>query len=440
MKKATRRFALTLALALALVMGLDACNSASSASGTGKASSAASSQANAEFVPQLDTSKAVELNASVFFGNFEALDQVINDFNEFYPNVTITYDASYSNSGVSILENNPYFDIFMTSTVKGYPTESCVDLKDAGVDFSAVADGMLASNTIDGKVLALPMGQTLRGIAVNKTLLEKEGLTMPQTWDEFQNVLQALKDKGYTPIQGPENAMGNISYNMGMAMLNSNPTLLQSVLDGKTDAATALRPAYDRLMELYDKGYISHEVNAEYPNDNYDGAIMKFLEGDVPFWVCDTEKVSGMKKRESKSEAFSANPFSYEFTFAPTGDKGVYEYIEPWYGFAVNKNSEKSDYAIEFLRFMARADELNTLASVKGVPSIAKDAPDERYANLNSIDKIELSAVCDGSVQSYIGTYLVNTATQLINGEVDSSDAALASFVSQCAESARTNG
>lgn len=44
---------------------------------------------------------------------------------------------------------------------------------------------------------------------------------------------------------------------------------------------------------------------------------MTFFEGNVPFWVCDTEKVSGMKKRESKSAAFSANPFEYEFTFAP---------------------------------------------------------------------------------------------------------------------------
>ena len=56
---------------------------------------------------------------------------------------------------------------------------------------------------------------------------------------------------------------------------------------------------------------------------------MKFFEGDVPFWVCDTEKVSGMKKRESKSEAFSANPFEYEFTFAPMGDNGIYSTALP---------------------------------------------------------------------------------------------------------------
>ena len=53
--------------------------------------------------------------------------------------------------------------------------------------------------------------------------------------------------------------------------------------------------------------------------------------------------------------------------YAPMGDGGVYEYVEPWYGFAVKKESDAQDYAVEFLRFMARQDELNTLASIKGV-------------------------------------------------------------------------
>lgn len=50
--------------------------------------------------------------------------------------------------------------------------------------------------------------------------------------------------------------------------------------------------------------------------------------------------------------------------YAPMGDGGVYEYVEPWYGFAVKKESDAQDYTVEFLRFMARQDELNTLASI----------------------------------------------------------------------------
>ena len=82
----------------------------------------------------------------------------------------------------------------------------------------------------------------------------------------------------------------------------------------------------------------------------------------------------------------------------------------------MNKDGSNSDYALEFLRFMAREDQLNTPASVKGVPSIAKNAPDERYSNLNSIEKVEASTVCDGSVAVYVGSCFVSSAADLAGG------------------------
>lgn len=415
-----------LTVLLAVLMVLTSCGSQENPGKTPE-------PANTAFEPKLDTEKAVELNAAVFFGNFEALDQVINHFNEFYPNVKIYYEQKFTHTP-NFLQENPYIDIFMTSNEKGYPADGCLDLLAAGVDTSAVEESLLRAGMKDGKLLSLPMGLTLKGIVVNKTLLEKEGLSVPQTWAEFLNTLETLKQKGYTPIQGPDSAVSTLGYNMGMAMLASDPDLLNAVSNGDVDGAAQLQLVYDRMQELIEKGYISQEVNAEYPNDNYDGAILKFFEGDVPFWVCDTEKVSGMKKREAKSEAFSANPFDYEFIFAPFGDNGVYEYVEPWYGFAVNKDSERCDYAVEFLRFMARQEELNTLASIKGVPSVAKNSDDTRYVNLSKVEKIEKSVVSDGSVLPFYGTYLSSAAAQQLAGEVNNAEEAVAAFVSRCAE------
>ena len=211
---------------------------------------------------------------------------------------------------------------------------------------------------------------------------------------------------------------------------------MKRILSGDADGADRMKVVFERLQTLLDKGYIDPAVNAEYPENNYDGAILKFFEGDVPFWVCDTEKVSGMKKRESKSEAFSANPFSYEFVYAPLGDTGVYEFVAPWYGFAVYKNSEAYDYAVEFLRFLSQKSELNTLASVKGVPAVTSTASDERYVHLGSVKQVEKSVVDDGSVYRFIGTFLENEATDLLNGTVDV-DEAMNNFLSHSAESAK---
>ena len=54
------------------------------------------------------------------------------------------------------------------------------------------------------------------------------------------------------------------------------------------------------------------------------------IESEVTDWSI-VLLVSGMKKRESKSETFSANPFEYEFLYAPLGDKGAYADQQPWY-------------------------------------------------------------------------------------------------------------
>ena len=105
----------------------------------------------------------------------------------------------------------------------------------------------------------------------------------------------------------------------------------------------------------------------------------------------------------------------------------------------MNKDGNNSDYALEFLRFMAREDQLNTPASVKGVPSIAKNAPDERYSNLNSIEKVEVSTVCDGSVAGYVGSCFVSSAADLAGGVTADTAAAPEEFVSACAESAQGN-
>ena len=65
-----------------------------------------------------------------------------------------------------------------------------------------------------------------------------------------------------------------------------------------------------------------------------------------------------MKKRESKSQAFTDNPFEYEFMYVPLGENGVYKYIDSWYGFSVNKYSDNLDYAVEF---MSKIQKLKTM-------------------------------------------------------------------------------
>ena len=157
------------------------------------------------------------------------------------------------------------------------------------------------------------------------------------------------------------------------------------------------------------------------------------IESEVTDWSI-VLLVSGMKKRESQSETFSANPFEYEFLYAPLGDKGAYAYQQPWYGFSVNKDSEEKEIAVEFLRFMMQEKEIDEMASIKGLPSMAENGTDERYAGLRDAKNIEASFINDGSVPDSIRAALEQVCNDFGAGVYGNANEAVQTFVELCAE------
>ena len=434
MSRLTRREALATG-ACAAVAACAAALGATGCSNNEPTRSAGSAQGG--FSPRLDTQAKVNIDITGPFGNFEALDQVENDFNKLYPNVTFYYEQVGGDLSASSLA-----DVFSTTDenlkfpddVK-YVAPHCTALSDEDVDASAVEQAYLDAFSVGGKLLSLPVSLKVDGMVVNEALLEKKGLEVPKNLDEFMAALETLKDGGYTPIQGPVDAVYTNLISGMVGYLIGTDADLQAAL-GTGDAETVkekVAPAFERLAEIVEGGYTDYATNDTYPFDNYDGAIMTFFEGSVPFWVCDTEKFSGMKKRESKSEAFSAEPFGYRFMGVPLADDGSYITRRAWYGFSVSKDSDVADYALEFVRFLATEPELEKIASVKGVPCVLPDHSDERYAGIDVKDSLNKTYCSDGTVDTSIFNALRNAAKSYATGESTVDEAAEA-FAGWCVE------
>ena len=313
--------------------------------------------------------------------------------------------------------------------------EYCLDLSQEDIDLSAALPEAVSYCTVDDKLLRVPVMMNLCGIVVNKTLLEKEGLAVPQNYRGFVDALDALRAKSYVPIQGSAiHVYSELGINMLMNIIHEDADLVAQLEAGDTAAVEKVLPVFERLQTIIDEGYTDFNLNSELPEDNYDSSIMNFFEGDVPFWVCTSECYSGMKKRESKSEAFSAEPFEYAFMYAPMGDDGVYAYTEPWYGFSVSKDSDAKDYAVEFIRFMMTYDGLETMASVKGMPSAAVDGVDERYPEIYNIKNLQAEFVNDGSVSNAIRTAFTTSANAFGAGTFADAKEAANDFVAACAQ------
>lgn len=386
------------------------------------------------FSPKLDTEISETLEIAGFMGNFEALDQVMNEFNEIYPNVIFSYDHNTEFMLPEYLEAISNVDLFMT-TDRNIKTEEmsdyfvqeyCLDLTAEGITLDAVRPEMVTDCTVDGKLFRVPIAMQTYGIVVNKTLLEKEKLSVPTNYQEFMDVMEALKAKGYTPLQGSDQHLyGDLMVNMAMNLIAQDADL-EKELEEKSDAAVdKILPVFERLEEIIDNGYTDYELNCTYPTDNYDGSILAFFEGDMPFYVCNAECVSGMKKRESKSETFSANPFDYEFMYAPIGENGVYAYTEPWYGFSVNKNSAQKELAVEFVRFMAT--KIDEMANIKGLPSVVTDSTDARYTSIQKPKNVQAQFCNDGSVPESMREIMLDVCKKFGAGEYkDAKEAAVA--------------
>jgi raffinose/stachyose/melibiose transport system substrate-binding protein len=52
----------------------------------------------------------------------------------------------------------------------------------------------------DGRAFAVPFAAVSHAVYYNKTIFQKEGLAVPQTWEDFLALCGALASKGYTPL------------------------------------------------------------------------------------------------------------------------------------------------------------------------------------------------------------------------------------------------
>lgn len=344
----------------------------------------------AAFTPQLDTEAEATINIIGSMENFEALEAAINDFNEYYPNYEVLYTCmdNYNSMIEQRLQDDDTVDIFMSNSViyqKEYVASVCLNLLDTDIDFSAIDDKAVNACTSDGNMYELPLAYITSGLLVNNTLLEQEGISVPTNNSELLAACETLKNDGYTPIQGYiHNSLMNFIKNMIYVRLASSENrddTVASLSSGEDGCSEIVREEFELIETYLSNGYIDMEVNNTY-EDNYNDAILKFFEGDVPFLLCTTETYSGTKKRETKSEHFSSDPFEYSFICAPVGEEDAYYYIENWSGFSINSNSSHIDEATEFIRFLATEEQINQIAEIKGLPSVAVNHTDERFDSI----------------------------------------------------------
>ncbi len=416
----------SMALVVMLVLGVAGCGQ----------------KASKEYSPKLSKDTACKLSVVGTYSNFESLESAFERFYAYYPNAEIeyTYLDDYRNTIGQALAGQEPPDIYVVQPWM-YGDEQFAPLFDGaevlsdsklGINIDCIRPGVrwVMDN---GDILALPIFATSYGMLVNMDIFEKEGLKVPNNFGELKETCDKLKAAGYeSPLMG-----SNTTTTPGIGYTFGYPMFVKAVKEDKNleadlnnlvpSAGEAMRESLTRLKELVDYGCIDIDKCTAELEDDYNAVIMRFFEGDVPMMLCSGDVVSGTKKRESKSEAFSANPFKYGFYVAPSGDDGGYYMDSTSLLFSVNKNSANLDMTNEFIRFLTSEEELGLMAQQKRLITPTKDySLDEVYASLSNFPeertiKFSDTAIMDTTVKEFRAA-----ANAVINGEMTVDEAVAA--------------
>ena len=363
-------------LSMMMLLSLAACGSKKKEAETEKG-----------FKPALDTSLKASINVAGGYDNFEALETEFDRFNEIYPNVELVYTKidDYNNMIGTVLNGNDAPDIYVNNSWM-YGREQYKDsiehaenLADPalGLDLDCIRSNILLK-TDDGSLPMVPVFSSTYGMLVNKDLFEKEGLSVPTTYQELVSVCKAFSDKGYTsPMMGysveeKTSIYTLVSYPFFCSTVAGDAEAVKKLNALDPSAGEYMRPTLNKMEQFINDGLMDPDACAAIEN-NYEAVILRFFEGDVPMMTCSGDTVSGTKKRESISESFTANPFSYTFVPIPIADDGSFFIDIPNLQFSVNKDSKNIDIANEFMRFLVTSQELNEMAQNKGLMSPTKD-------------------------------------------------------------------
>ena len=116
------------------------------------------------------------------------------------------------------------------------------------------------ANTVDGRLVAIPQEIVAYGLFINKDLFDKYSLNLPETPEDLLACCEVLKENGYeTPIGANRWWLETFVFAQAYADLYNGDTTaeeIEALNSGRKKYSDYMRPGFEFLQTLIDKGYI----------------------------------------------------------------------------------------------------------------------------------------------------------------------------------------
>lgn len=399
-----RKRILSLSLVITFIVGVF--------SGCGKESSSSASAA------------PVILTVAGDWADCRAIEAVGREFTAKYPNCTIVYEflQDYSNSLKKRMTGEERIDLFFTTNIQkdsemlpyALDLNSCENL-----DLSSTFDGLKANfsfkenGIVSDKLYAIPLGAEMRGMYINKTLLNSLNLEVPTDQESLLFACEVLKENGYIPFHGNPSNFAQILVYPWICNIIANADNPQATYDEvesrEVDIINLLDEPYEFLYSLIEKDYYNYkkaqtELNLFNETTDKDYAYYFFnivQNGEAWEKADDIGQVAFMPSTISlrntieKTKADYHSQIEYTFVPAPVSDDGGFAYLSPAHGIAANKDSFNLEWTTKFLDFLFQPDNNEIFAEEFNIIPNTKDAfnyihtlydiPDDHISHLGQV-------------------------------------------------------
>ncbi len=240
-----------------------------------------------------------------------------------------------------------------------------------------------AANTVDGKLVGIPQEMVAYGLFINKDMFDRYGLTPPETPEDFLECCEIFQQNGIeTPVGANRWWLETFVFAQAYAELYNGGDVeaeIAALNSGEKKYSDYMRPGFEFLQELMDRGYVDAEK----------ALVSEAIEGEGgDFLAQKTPIVMAYWGAANTETAYGAPNFEMQVIGLPSS-RGQMP-VMSMTGFSIGVGSEHAQDAMETLDIILSDEALETYTSVNKVISSSKNVQGECIPALKPLnDKIQ---------------------------------------------------
>lgn len=227
-------------------------------------------------------------------------------------------------------------------------------------------DVVKTANTINGKLVAIPQEVVAYGLFINKDMFDKYELDLPQTPEEFLECCRVFKENGIeTPVGANRWWLETFVLAQAYADLyngGNTEAEIAALNSGEAKYSDYMRPGFEFLQEMIDKGYIDAEK----------ALVSEAIEAEGPDFLAQKTPIVMAYWGAANTDTAYGDPDFNMLVIGFPSSRGQMP-VMPMTGLAVGKGAEHEKDAREILDIMLSDEALQVYSGINKVISPSRN-------------------------------------------------------------------